>query len=140
MPVNGRGGPRVPAREDERELGRPLVMVLLSLTLLTACAVVRGALVVAEEFRHGGELTELSTRFAVLALVESIVSLGLLAVAWSRRLWGVHAHLAVKVAMVLLTSLAARRFVPLSVVPTLLAVLLWVAAYEAGWRPREPHW
>lgn len=142
MTANDSNGTRVsPARRrGERQLGKPLVVVLTLLTLATGYTVVRGMQLVAEEFEHGGELDDMSTRLAVLALVESVVSVGLLAAVWLRRLWGVHGYLAVKVLMVLLSSVAVERFVPLALLPVLFAGLLWVAVRQAGWRPRDPRW
>ncbi|NIJ11130.1 hypothetical protein FHU38_001474 [Saccharomonospora amisosensis] len=142
MTTNDAGGTRLPSgrREADRELGKPVVVLLTLLTLANVYAMVSGVALVADEFEHGRELDDLSTRLAVLSLVEAVVSLAFLTAAWLRRLWGVHAYLAVKVVMVLLISVAARQFVPLALLPALLGVLLWAAVHHAGWRPRDPRW
>ncbi|EHR52067.1 hypothetical protein SacmaDRAFT_3864 [Saccharomonospora marina XMU15] len=142
MTANDAGGTRLPPRrrEADRELGKPVVVLLTVLTLANVYAMVSGVALVADEFEHGSELDDLSARLAVLSLAEAVVSLGFLTAVWLRQLWGVHAYLAVKVVMVLLISVAARHFVPLALLPTLLGVLLWAAVHHAGWRPRDPRW
>ncbi|GAB3476769.1 hypothetical protein [Amycolatopsis cihanbeyliensis] len=112
-----------------------LVIVLIVLTLLNGYALLLGIELVTEEVEHGGDIADLELQLGMLALVESVVSVGALAGVWLRRVRGVYVYLAAKVLTLVFGFALAAEYVTLPVVlPLALGGVLWWAANSAGWR------
>lgn len=124
-------------RRQHRFTG-PLLFVLAMLTAFTAYATVGSIAALVDEVSHGRELDDVTTQLALLALVESVVSLGALAAVWLRRVRGVHVYVGAKaVVLVLGVGIAPEAVSMMVVVPLVLGGVLWAAASSAGWRADE---
>lgn len=112
--------------ENTRPGLRPgLVVLLVVITVANLFALVIAAQAWYDETTHGGDLAGI----AMLSLLVTVAALAGLTGAWLRRSWGPPLYFAAQVMGFLFLLFAAPEAIgPLSLVPLLLAGLLWFLA------------